>query len=292
MILAMTTSIALAWAAVGKVVALSGLTLAPSLLSCLLLLFIGNTIDEKVLVLSLGWTTGNVVTLMVFLWNTKPESTTRQHAARSSSEEWSSGLGWYFARSATGYGAGAALQSAAAGLPPSQLTAIGVVQRVNSGFATMVTNTILPRYVNRNDNNMSRKAVYRYCTAVGLVSMMAGLTFAGVAVAAGWSDWARIVCLGCAWCAAATVNAAVQRVTLRDLPPAAFRWSVIGSICVATLVVFLATSGSLNLTYLLVCYVALEIFIASALSVEMRKFSLAFTNAVPVIVLSATGVLI
>jgi hypothetical protein len=290
---------AVAWAgavrlsAEGKPGWLASVTLMANLVSCACLVGLNpDTSGGRVTALLVGQTIGWLIGIAILAVNNPgiyrqiwTSHATSQGGPRGRADR---GNYWYLVQASAGYGSNLAIQTQTAALPSTALSTLGVFTRILAGMSALTTNAILPRLVHSTSLNAS--AVYRYIRISLLAATSVGLLLLALA-ASDIAHGALALMVIPGWFAATSLNAAMKRVAVRELPPRVAWISTTANLAMPIVVVSCAAFGRLSFGLVLGATIALDLLPGVALALILKQRKIALISALLTVGCVGVGVL-
>jgi hypothetical protein len=254
---------------------LAALTLPASVGALLMLGLASVTGWDPVVCMALGIAAGNAAYLVLIKLRARPAATIPAEGTPQV-EVSTRDNAWFLAKSVTGYGGGLVLQTTAATLPASNLTILAVASKVVGGFAAVLTNALLPRFVHRDSRDGRAAVNFMWLVLAGGLALAIPLVVLAVSQPHPWVSYSLVTI---AWVVAATLNSVAQRLAYRFLPANVAGVSVAISIVLPFAVVTVAILASVNLAVILAAYVVLDLSIGFVCALLLKRPFLAFSAA-------------
>lgn len=279
-----TTAAALYISSSGHAEWLASVSLFASLIACFALLMAALFDLDKTMFMCAGLIAGNGIFLLLLIMrreqlrvliSSSPISEHHPILGRSDSA-------WFLTKSAAGYGAALVLQTAAAALPLSSLTVLGLISKVVSGFGSILTNALLPRFVHRNSTNDYSASAYLWVVATGSLMIAFPVSYIAAQFNPAWSSYSLT---GLAWAVSASLNAVSQRVASKFLPARIALSSIVVSFALPAVFLLGSVVSPLGLSDVLRAYVLLDLVAGILFTIFLRRYCLAAFTAVVTIAL-------
>ena len=264
-------AIALRAAARGSPILLAAFTLPTSVLACLVLPWFLNDESKKSLGLAICMLCGNVCFVAVAAWVEKVKALSG-HSRLGMSRLFNSDSAWFAARSGAGYSAGVLLQTVGSVLPASALSILSFSSKFVAGVVAVGVNSVLPRLVHRDRDDTSGAFTLVRCVVVVCVVAVSGFCVVSSTFLSVESLNVAFIPIVVGWAAAASINAAVQRVALKSLPASASKLTILACVIVTAAAILLAVGGFMTVLVLASLFMILEISSALMLLISMRQW--------------------
>jgi hypothetical protein len=281
---------ALAWfravaaAAEGDALWISGVALPANVLAALLLLLPWPNQENALVAMVFGLVAGNLVILL----RMRHLGIGQKALASAPSKASARGSFWFLGQASASYAGQAALLSVAAILPATGLTYINVAYKVVASATTTLVNALMPHFVNQSSS--SPKSGRRFTRIVlpmvvclgAVLAIMVNLVNPDLSVPA--------VVVGI-WLVTSTNAAIATRMSYKFLPANASRISIFVMAIVASLAISSTGLQGFSLTIVLAAFAAMDAGTASVLFWLLRDRFLSLLMATSFVAVATIGAL-